>query len=230
MTVASEQKATTGAPCTVPTAASIPESSSGVISSSEPSSSRAVSRSTGLRGSSSRGSFAGLAGGASWVAVMLSTLPKATATLAPPKPKELLSAAMSPTGRSRGLVAMSSSTCGSRSSRLIVGGTTRLTIARIVATASSAPAPPSRWPVIDLVLVTTTWSTWEPSVAWSISPSAMSPCGVDVACALTWKIDSGPISDSFSARRIAREPPRPSGSGWAMSWESAVMPAPSTSA
>ena len=51
--------------------------------------------------------------------------PKATATLAPPKPKELLSAAMSPTGRSRGLVAMSSSTWGSWSSRLIVGGTTR---------------------------------------------------------------------------------------------------------
>ncbi len=99
-----------------------------------------------------------------------------------------------------------------------------------MATASRAPAPPSRWPVIDLVLVTTTWPTCLPSVACSISPSAMSPCGVEVACALTWKIDSGPISDSASARRMAREPPRPSGSGCAMSWESAVMPAPSTSA
>ena len=33
-----------------------------------------------------------------------------------------------------------------------------------------------------------------------------------------------------SARSIARAPPRPAGSGWAMSWESAVIPAPSTSA
>ena len=51
---------------------------------------------------------------------------------------------------------MSSSTCGSLSSRLIVGGLTRWWRARTVAIASSAPAPPSRWPVIDLVLVTTT--------------------------------------------------------------------------
>ena len=53
-------------------------------------------------------------------------------------------------------VAMSSSTCGSRLSRLIVGGTSRWWSARTVAIDSSAPAPPSRWPVIDLVLVTTT--------------------------------------------------------------------------
>ena len=65
MVVASEQNATTGEPSTLPTAASIPESSSGVISSSEPSSKSAVSRLTGWRGSSSRGSFAGLTGGAS---------------------------------------------------------------------------------------------------------------------------------------------------------------------
>src|SRR5262249_20600234 len=67
-------------------------------------------------------------------------LPKATATFAPPKPKELLSAAMSPDGRSRAVVGMSSSTCGSLSSRLIVGGLTRWWIARMVAIASSAPA------------------------------------------------------------------------------------------
>src|SRR6188472_3161779 len=59
MVVASEQNATTGEPSTLPTAASIPESSSGVISSSVPSSRSAVSRCTGLRGSSSRGSLAG---------------------------------------------------------------------------------------------------------------------------------------------------------------------------
>ena len=44
ITVASEQKATTRQPSMVPTAASMPESSSGVISSSEPSSSSACSR------------------------------------------------------------------------------------------------------------------------------------------------------------------------------------------
>ena len=58
----------------------------------------------------------------------------------------------------------------------------------------------------------------------------MSPCGVEVAWALTWTIVDGSICDSAIARRIAREPPRPAGSGWAMSWASAVMPAPSTSA
>ena len=42
-----------------------------------------------------------------------------------------------------------------------------------------------------MVLVTTTWSTCAPSVAWSIRPSAMSPCGVEVACALTWTIVCG---------------------------------------
>ena len=61
ITVASEQKATTRQPLTVPTAASMPESSSGVISSTEPGSSRACSRKCGLRGSCSRGTltFAG---------------------------------------------------------------------------------------------------------------------------------------------------------------------------
>ena len=44
MTVASEQNATTGDPSILPTAASIPESSSGVISSSVPWSTRAVFR------------------------------------------------------------------------------------------------------------------------------------------------------------------------------------------
>ena len=58
----------------------------------------------------------------------------------------------------------------------------------------------------------------------------MSPCGVEVAWALMWAMSEALISDSSSARTIARAPPRPAGSGWAMSWESAVMPAPSTSA
>src|SRR5215212_4864478 len=55
MTVGSEQNTTTRRPFTRPTAASIPESSSGVITSSVPSSSRALIRWTGYRGSSVRG-------------------------------------------------------------------------------------------------------------------------------------------------------------------------------
>ena len=100
--------------------------------------------------------------------------------------------------------------------------------ARTVAIDSSAPAPPSRWPVIDLVLVTTTWSACAPSVAWIIRPSAMSPCGVEVAWALMCDdVGRARSPTPRSARTIARAPPRPAGSGWAMSWESAVMPAPS---
>ena len=77
-----------------------------MISSSVPSSKSAVSRLTGLRGSSSRGSFAWP--GLSLCGRVLGSRhlrrdPKATATLAPPNPKELLRATMSPTGRSRGL-------------------------------------------------------------------------------------------------------------------------------
>ena len=63
ITVASEQKATTRQPLIVPTAASIPESSSGVISSTEPGSSSACSRKFGLRGSCSRGTFTFFGGG-----------------------------------------------------------------------------------------------------------------------------------------------------------------------
>src|SRR5688500_3516799 len=77
MTVASEQNATTGAPLTRPTAASMPESSSGVMASKVPSSSNARNRCTGWRGSWSRGGLVGLAGvagaaGASAVWVMCS--------------------------------------------------------------------------------------------------------------------------------------------------------------
>src|SRR4029079_15527800 len=69
ITVVSEQNATTWVPATLPTAASMPLPSSGVISSRVPSSKNAASRKFGLRGSSSRGSLAGFwtgAGGA-WV-------------------------------------------------------------------------------------------------------------------------------------------------------------------
>ena len=60
--------------------------------------------------------------------------------------------------------------------------------------------------------------------------SARSPCGVDVACALMCTMSPGTRSASRSAISIARVAPIPAGSGWAMSWESAVMPAPAASA
>ena len=47
---------------------------------------------------------------------------------------------------------------------------------------SSAPAAPSRWPVIDFVAVSTGWS---PMTCRRPDTSAMSPTGVDVAWALT---------------------------------------------
>ena len=73
------------------------------------------------------------------------------AALVPPKPKLLLSTAL--TGRSFAL-------CGTRStpsqlslglSRLSVGGTIWSRIARMQKMLSTAPAPPSRWPIADLV-------------------------------------------------------------------------------
>ncbi len=51
---------------------------------------------------------------------------------------------------------------------------------------STAPAAPSRWPVIDLVAETATRSAVSPSTAEIAADSAMSPTGVDVAWALMW--------------------------------------------
>src|SRR3954447_7536500 len=70
ITVASEQKATTCVPSTLPTAASMPPPSSAVISSRPPSSKTAASRLFGFRGSCSRGTltFFGGAAGASGAA------------------------------------------------------------------------------------------------------------------------------------------------------------------
>ena len=55
-----------------------------------------------------------------------------------------------------------------------------------------------------------------------IRPSAMSPCGVDVACALMWTMSEALISASWEGARSFVPAPRPAGSGWAMSWASAV--------
>src|SRR5262249_51851576 len=114
---------------------------------------------------------------------------KARQTLCPPKPNELFSAAIGapPCGlRFLGSVAMSTPASSSGSSRLMVGGATASRRARMVATASSAPAPPSRCPVIGLVGDNTTPAAAGPSAATIAWPSTASPAGVEVACALTW--------------------------------------------
>ncbi len=149
---------------------------------------------------------------------------------APPKPNELLTASRSPCGSSRGAVATSMTISGSCWVRLIVGGATRLCSASAVNAASIAPAPPSRWPVDALVAETTMSSRWSPKtrrIAWY---SAMSPTGVEVACAFTWTTSSRAAPACSSACRTARAAALPSGSGAVMWNASEVMPAPATSA
>jgi hypothetical protein len=63
----------------------------------------------------------------------------------PPKPNELLKAAMSPLGSSRGLlITTSTSTPSAKLTRLPTGGTMRFLIAKMEASAASEPAPPSK--------------------------------------------------------------------------------------
>ena len=66
-----------------------------------------------------------------------------------------------------------------------VGGATRSCRARTVATASTAPAAPSRWPMTDFVLETGTRAACSPSAACSATVSERSLSGVDVPWALT---------------------------------------------
>ena len=50
--------------------------------------------------------------------------------------------------------------------------------------ASRPPAAPSRWPVIDLVDDTASFRAWSPKQRLMASVSILSPCGVEVPCAL----------------------------------------------
>ena len=78
-------------------------------------------------------------------------------TLWPPKPNESFRAAISPAGNSLGVLRTTSIvTAGSKSSMLIVGGAKRSWRVFTIKTDSIAPAPPSKWPVIDLVAETAT--------------------------------------------------------------------------
>ena len=112
-------------------------------------------------------------------------------------------AARSPSGRSRTVVAMSTPRSGSMDSTLMVPGTLRSCSAMTVAKVSSAPAPPSRCPVIDLVPLTITDDAWSPSACWMEVASVMSPFGVEVAWALMCLMSVGRRWDSTSARFMA---------------------------
>ena len=71
-----------------------------------------------------------------------------------------------------------------RSVRLMVGGSTPSHTASTVATPSTAPAAPTRCPVIDLVDETATRSAWSPRAARMALVSDGSPTGVEVPWAL----------------------------------------------
>ena len=57
--------------------------------------------------------------------------------------------------------------------------------ASTVATASTAPAAPSRWPIADFVLDTGTSAARSPSAAFSAAVSERSLSGVEVPWAFT---------------------------------------------
>src|SRR5206468_4735121 len=104
--------------------------------------------------------------------------------LVPPKPKLLLSTAR--TDRSLAL-------CGTRStpsvpslglSRLSVGGTIWSRIARMQKMLSTAPAPPSRCPIADLVELIETLAMALPNSRRTAPSSSSSPSGVEVPWAL----------------------------------------------
>src|SRR3546814_17620284 len=62
----------------------------------------------------------------------------------------------------------------------MVGGITQVCSAIAENTASTPPAAPSRWPVIDLVELTMVLYAWSPSAALPAIVSARSPAGVAV--------------------------------------------------
>jgi hypothetical protein len=110
-----------------------------------------------------------------------------SATLWPPKPNELFRAAMSPCGQcrcsprttSRSICRVEVVEVDRRRSDAVVHGQDRQD-------PSSAPAAPSRCPVIDLVALTAIPSAAAPKARRIALASATSPTGVEVACALMW--------------------------------------------
>ena len=82
-----------------------------------------------------------------------------------------------------------------------------------MATASTPPAAPSRWPVIDFVELTASRRAWSPKTVLMARVSVVSLSSVDVPWALTYWTSSGPIPASSMARCMTRAAPSPVGSG-----------------
>src|SRR5580658_1111808 len=105
------------------------------------------------------------------------------APLVPPKPKEFDMAYSSLALRAWLGTKSMPEVSGSWLTRLMVGGRIWSRRARTVMPASRPPAPPRRWPVMDLVELTgSLCSPKKLRIAWA---SSVSPIGVDVPWALT---------------------------------------------
>ena len=162
MTVASEQKATVWVPSTVPTAASMPQSSSSLISSSEPWSKNAASRLLRVARVLLARQLRPASAAADWRSVAASVCRhelRSARSRAAEGDGDVVAA------EAEGVVERRDVAVGQRAR---LGGDVELDrrvqvvevdrrwydavySASTVATDSSAPAPPSRWPVIDLV-------------------------------------------------------------------------------
>ncbi|MBS1115779.1 MAG: hypothetical protein H6Q87_163 [candidate division NC10 bacterium] len=87
---------------------------------------------------------------------------------------------------------------------------------------STAPAPPSRCPIMDLVELTGISRALGPSAASSEAVSDASLNGVPVPWALTYPTLSGGTPASWSARRTASAALVPAGSGRVM-WNASLV-------
>ena len=66
----------------------------------------------------------------------------------------------------------------------MVAGKNPSTRAMVVKMVSTAPAAPSRWPVMDLVELTASLAAWSPKVVWMAAVSQASFMEVEVPWAL----------------------------------------------
>src|SRR5690554_2249721 len=111
---------------------------------------------------------------------------KTRLTFVPPKPKLFEIATRTRASLATFGMRSKPSASSTGSSRLIVGGMRRLTMASVVMTASSAPAAPSRCPVMLFVLETRSPRFARSPKTLSIAMSScISPVGVEVPCAFT---------------------------------------------
>ena len=100
---------------------------------------------------------------------------------------------------------------GSSLKWLIVGGMMLSRNDNIVAIASIALEPPSKWPVIDLIELIGIFAICSPN-NWLIAiASEASPAGVEVPCVLIWSMSVGCNPADLRARCIHIIAPSPSG-------------------